>query len=929
MSDASLELNLGQRVLHPELGEGVITGIEPTGFVRVFFLNVGERQVPPDDLAGAQSWTDRVITGLQPVTPQALERLWLAIEAAELPLMESAATLTSAKVDLLPHQVVLVHRIAQARPRRFLIADEVGLGKTIESALVLRELAYRGELERVLIIAPAGLVDNWRREMNEVFNLDFEVFGSEGDVTDRRSNAFVRHNRLIASIDTLKRRARVRRLLQAPQWDLVVFDEAHHLSVYKTGNKLRKTENFKLAEALRDHCRDMLLLSATPHQGDHFRFWSLIRLLDPALFTDEYDMMENRYRLNTVVARRTKADACDANGDPLFARRMVHTEAFSLSPQERMFYDALREYLQEGYNLARKQGGQGRALGFVMTIFQKIAASSFAAVKATLHRRLLMLTIQEAVECDELLDVDGRERALKQARTLIQEMHNLGNDPIGRAQADQILADARVQILKKRQEASTYVQRAESYGDNERVAEAGEESAIALVSIALPEERQHIRELLVLFPENIIETKTRKLLDALRQLWQVKPYEKVVVFATYLGSIDAIKTAIETTFPDCGVEILKGGDHGAKVAAQRRFKRAKGPQVLLCTAAGREGINLQYAHILFNYDLPWNPMDLEQRIGRIHRYGQEQTAQVYNLVAQDTIEGEIFLLLEEKLQDIAETMGKVDDRGQVTEDLRGQVLGQLSSRLNYDKLYREALADHSLKRTIQEIEVAMDNARLAREVVFELFQDLDRFNLSDYFQFDDGGAGMRRLVAFVQRAATLDGARFRPENETIYALFRPEQPLVHFSIDRDEALKNDRLELLGLEHPIVKTWLDRYTDLAPEHRGVVGRFDGNGAGPGLVTIWRVTIEAPGGQVHQQIIRLGINADGYRAPHLERLASSLLDLKPVQQAGLEQQQVRQLVNGKTTEMLHRQIEYAGMLPEGATYSTQLLACLEVR
>ncbi|MFH1007129.1 MAG: SNF2-related protein, partial [Candidatus Latescibacterota bacterium] len=177
------ELQVGRKVEHPELGEGVVVGFEPSGFVRVFFRSLGERQVPLQALQEAKSWADRVIAGLKPVTPEAIERLWLAVEAAELPLMESAATLTSAKVDLLPHQVVVVHRVANARPRRFLIADEVGLGKTIETALILRELASRGEMRRALMVVPAGLVDNWRRELNEVFNLDFEVFGSEGDVT--------------------------------------------------------------------------------------------------------------------------------------------------------------------------------------------------------------------------------------------------------------------------------------------------------------------------------------------------------------------------------------------------------------------------------------------------------------------------------------------------------------------------------------------------------------------------------------------------------------------------------------------------------------------------------------------------------------------------------------------------------------------------
>jgi superfamily II DNA or RNA helicase len=169
--------------------------------------------------------------------------------------MDNVSSLTSAKIDLLPHQVVLTHRVAMASPRRFLIADEVGLGKTIEAALLQRELISRGELKRALMVVPAGLVNNWHREVNEVFHLNFEVFGSEGDVTDRKSNAFEKHNLLIASIDTLKVRSRMARLKAAPPWDLVVFDEAHHLTAYRQNGKLVKTQNFKLAEMLRAHSR--------------------------------------------------------------------------------------------------------------------------------------------------------------------------------------------------------------------------------------------------------------------------------------------------------------------------------------------------------------------------------------------------------------------------------------------------------------------------------------------------------------------------------------------------------------------------------------------------------------------------------------------------------------------------------------------------
>ena len=917
----------GLKVNHPELGEGVVVGLEQAGYVTVFFRSAGERQVSADSLQTQSDRFDQIVQGMAPVTPSGIDHLWLALEAEEIPLMESAATLTSAKVDLLPHQVVLVHRIANARPKRFLIADEVGLGKTIEAALVLRELASRGELQRALMIVPAGLVENWRRELNDVFNLDFEVFGSEGDVTDRKSNTFARHNRLIASVDTLKRPSRIKKILAAPPWDLVVFDEAHHLSVYRSGSKVKKTENFKLAEAIRDHCRDLILMSATPHQGNHFRFWNLINLLNPNLFENHGDMVENRHRLNAVVIRRTKADACAQDGSPLFLRRMVHTENFNLTETEQIFYHALLDYLRDGYNLAAQQGGKGRALGFVMTIFQKIAASSFAAICSTLKRRLLMLTIQEGIVRDELLDVDGRNQMFAEARKIIHDIYALPEDPIGMAQADQILADTKYQLLKKRSEAESYVKAADSYSDSEYSAGIGEESAAMLVSVALPEERQRITDLLSLFPEGI-ESKTKILVQALHQIWQQNPDEKIVIFATYLGTVEAIRKQLDAEFPCKGVDALKGGDHGAKTAAQKRFRRKDGPHVLICTAAGREGINLQFARILFNYDLPWNPMDLEQRIGRIHRYGQISTSQVYNLVAADTIEGSIFLLLEEKLDEIAKTLGKVDEQGQITEDLRIQVLGQLGSTLSYDRLYQEAVSDPALKRTRQELEVAMENANKARQYVFELFQELDRFNLGDYKKFDDQGRGMKRLVDFMARAASISDWKFSNKTDTTWELAEKDEPPLLFTTDREAALQDEKLQLLGLEHPVVSKMLHQYAESEDGFRAASGRINGI-AGNGLLTIWKVNVQGKDGQTNLNIVKIGISEDGSRAPWLERIADNLFSMdSPKSKSPAEWHRLATQMKPRLLELLHRELVFSGSINEEMSYMAVPLAIIGI-
>lgn len=910
----------GARVHHPEFGDGVVVGIANEGYARVFFSS-SERLVPISKLTPTLSWADRVISDVAG-TPERVRQAALVHESFSLPLMESAAALTAAPIDLLPHQVVLTHRIATASPRRYLVADEVGLGKTIEAALLLRELASRGELNRALMVVPAGLVNNWHREMNEVFRLDFEVFGSEGDVTDRKSNAFVKHDRLIASIDTLKRPARIKRLLEAPQWDLVVFDEAHHLTAFRNGRKVTKTENYKLAEALKGHARDLLLLSATPHQGDHFRFWMLVQLLNPTLFKGPEDMVENRHRLNSVVFRRTKADACRPDGSPLFARRWVHTESFTMLEEERTFYAALKEYLEDGFALAQRQGNQGRALGFVMTIFQKIAASSFAAVRRTLRQRILMLTLHEAILKDQELDIDAREQLLSEARELVHDEFEVARNSVGRGQVDAILADLRVKLLKKLNEEE--LELASDAAAGESAATGGEDMAVMAVRLALPEERLRIRELLRVFPGRR-ETKVEKLLRGLGALWEQDPTEKVVIFATYLGTVDLLGREIEKSYPGQGVVVLRGGDHGAKLAAERRFKKANGPRVLVCTAAGREGINLQFARILFNFDLPWNPMDMEQRIGRIHRYGQKHTAQVYNLVLSDTIEGKIFLLLDEKLQEIAKTLGKVDEHGNVAEDLRSQVLGQLSERLTYDKLYREALGDPELRRTKEELEAALSNASEARKVVFELFQDLDGFSLDDYKPFANVKPGLERILEFLLTSLAADGRRVDSQDDGIYVVKDADQRVVcRFTLDRDAARARTDLDLLGLDHPLVQEAINRWQAVSPEGIGLAVSGE---EGPGVLTWWVVETRGPAGEHRATLLPLGVTDDGKRDARLERIGAGIFR-RAGHVNGTTPAARKELLHGRVEPMLERELQHREIVPEGGSYAAKLIGWVEV-
>jgi superfamily II DNA or RNA helicase len=910
----------GERITHQEYGQGVVLDAARDGYVRAFF-GVGERRVPVGSIRRELSRTERILRAVDGGADRA-RKAWLSYEAHVLPVMESASALTSAKIDLLPHQVVLTHRIATASPRRYLIADEVGLGKTIETALILRELASRGELKRALMVVPAGLVNNWHRELNEVFNLDFEVFGSEGDITDRKTNAFAKHDRLIASIDTLKRPARIKRLLDAPRWDLVVFDEAHHLTAYRTGGKIRKTENYKLAEALKDHSRDLLLLSATPHQGNHFQFWMLVQLLNPTLFGSPEEMLEHRHRLNTVMYRRTKADACQPDGSPLFARRWVHTESFVMGPEERLFYEKLREYLEDGFNLAKRQGGKGQALGFLMAIFQKIAASSFAAVRRTLKRRLLMLTLHEAFLRDKDLDIEGRERLTDDARELIHEEFNFARDSIGRSEVDRMLADLKYRLVKRLDEEALEIA-SDPYA-SEYSASHAEEAASAVVELHLPEERLRIGDLLKVFPQQR-ETKGQKLLDGLGNLWRQNPSEKIVVFATYLGTVELIAREIEQTFPGQGVAVLRGGDHGAKVAAERRFRQKDGPRVLVCTAAGREGINLQFARILFNFDLPWNPMDVEQRIGRIHRYGQNHTAQVYNLVLSDTIEGRIFLLLDEKLIEIARTVGKVDDQGNVAEDLRAQILGQLSERLNYERLYQEALSDPELKRTQVELEAALSNSREARQVVFDLFQDLNGFSLDDYKPFADVTSGLDRLVRFMSAAAEERHQRMTKIDAETYDLVTVDGVRrVRFTLSRDRATSSEDVDLMGLDHPFVQEELERWRNVPPEEIGISVSGDMDAAM--FLSLWMVEVSAGNGERRTVVQPIAVKPDGTRVPAVERQFDRYFQApfrKPASSAEQRLESFKRVVE----PTLQRELKHKGAVDGGGSYSAELIGYIE--
>jgi hypothetical protein len=319
-------------------------------------------------------------------------------------------------------------------------------------------------------------------------------------------------------------------------------------------------------------------------------------------------------------------------------------------------------------------------------------------------------------------------------------------------------------------------------------------------------------------------------------------------------------------------------------------------------------------------------MDVEQRIGRIHRYGQKDTAQVYNLVLSDTIEGRIFLLLTDKLNEIARTLGKVDEQGNVTENLRAQILGQLNDRLSYDQLYREALSDPELKRTREELEAAMANAREARRVVFELFQDLDRFSLDDYKPLADVDASKSRLLAFLCAAAedggvgcrVIDGQRFELLVDGLSA------PLT-CTLDRDLAQTDDSLVLMGLDHPIVASLTGSWRNLPPSRIGAAATADLNRSI--ALSVWLVESFGGSSSGGAHLIPIAVDHEGRRAPVVEkryreyfRTPASRPVFDPTERIGLLREQIE--------PTLRRELGYRGIASPEKGYSAELVAWVEL-
>lgn len=552
------------------------------------------------------------------------------------------------QIDPLPHQIEAVyHYIMQNPSIRFLLADDPGAGKTIMAGLLLKELKYRGLVERTLVVVPGHLKDQWLREMKDKFQENFTVADREVMRSEWGQNIFTNRNQVIVSMDFAKQDD-VMFALKDSKWDLCIIDEAHKMSAYKYGEKINKIQRYNLGELLSPLTRYILFLTATPHRGDPENFRLLLDLLEPGFFANTAMLSESiQNKDNPLFLRRLKEDLKDFEGAPIFPPRKVNTIKYFLTDDEQRLYNEITEYVKEHFNKALRK--EKRNVAFALTILQRRLASSVRAVRKSLERRL-----------KRLKELSEKGRPLQE---------------FGYRYNEEYLED--LEEKERWQEEEELLQKLTS-------AETLEE---------LKEEIVRLEELVNLAKEvekKEIETKLNKLKDVMNDENLNQTETKLLIFTEAKDTLEYLVEKLKKW--GYSVTFIHGGmDLSSRIKAEEDFNNTS-VQVMVSTEAGGEGINLQKrCWIMVNYDIPWNPNRIEQRMGRIHRYGQQHEVHIYNLVAVSTLEGRILEKLFEKLSSIREHLGS---------DRVFDVIGEVLVGRSLKDLIVDAIAN---RRTMEEI----------------------------------------------------------------------------------------------------------------------------------------------------------------------------------------------------------------------------------
>ena len=645
-------------------------------------------------------------------------------------LFDPVLAVHTSLVDPLPHQITAVYEAMLPRqPLRFLLADDPGAGKTIMAGLLIKELIARGDLKRCLIICPGNLVEQWQDELSRRFHLPFEILTNDKLEAARTGNWFLENDLVIARLDKLARDEDVQQKLTAldNRYDLVVCDEAHRLSATFFGGEVKYTKRYRLGQLVSGITRHFLLMTATPHNGKEADFQLFLALLDGDRFEGKFRDGVHQVDVSDLMRRMVKENLLKFDGTPLFPERIAYTVPFKLSPAEARLYNEVTEYVRKEFNRAEALQNEKRAgtVGFALTILQRRLASSPEAIYQSLRRR--------------------RERLEKRLRELELLQRGATPEPVA---GGPVLDPDDVEDLEDAPENEVET------AEEEILDQATAASTIVELKLEI-ETLARLEALAADVRRSGQDTKWRELSNLLGEIFtpaaladrtsegepppygsgpipkpKPSPHQKLVIFTEHRDTLSYLQGQIATLFgrPEAIVVIHGGMGREERRKAQERFLHDPHVRVLIATDAAGEGINLQRAHLMVNYDLPWNPNRLEQRFGRIHRIGQTEVCHLWNLVAAETREGDVYRRLLEKLEEarqalggqVFDVLGKLQFEGKPLRELMIEAIrygGQTEVREHLTRAVEAAVDLAHIQELLEERALAhdaMDASRVAR-----------------------------------------------------------------------------------------------------------------------------------------------------------------------------------------------------------------------
>ena len=610
-------------------------------------------------------------------------------------LFDPMMAVHTSNVDPYPHQISAVYEAMLPRqPLRFVLADDPGAGKTIMAGLLIRELMMRADAKRILIVAPGSLCEQWQDELLEKFGTVFGIFSREKQEQCASGNYFDEQNLLIARLDQLSRSDDLKELLQATEWDLIVVDEAHKLSANYFGNKVNKTKRFLLGEMLGSITRHFLLMTATPHNGKEEDFQIWLSLLDSDRFYGKFREGAHKVDVTDMMRRMVKEEMRKFDGTPLFPDRRAYTANYKLSNLEAALYADVTDYVRDEMNRADNLEGKRKGtVGFALTLLQRRLASSPEAIYQSLKRR------RERLE-NRLREMELIDRGHQLAETLgeyevtkrldlpdsIDDLEDELSSEEYEAYVDEVVDQATASATIPELEAEIVSLR------------ELETKALAVVRSGNDRKWEELSSLLQETPEMFNAASGRR---------------KLIIFTEHRDTLNYLIDRIRGLMgaPEAVVTIHGGVNRDDRRKVQEEFRNNPDVLVMVATDAAGEGINLQNANLMVNYDLPWNPNRLEQRFGRIHRIGQTEVCHLWNIVASETREGEVFKRLFEKIDVQKAALG-----GRVFD-----VLGEAFENTSLRDLLIQAIRSDELPETKAKLDQAIDNA-LETEHLKEIMQ---------------------------------------------------------------------------------------------------------------------------------------------------------------------------------------------------------------